>query len=98
METHKLLFKQFVKKAVVKTIIFIAIMVIITAFVQAITPVISNDVAMGQLENSDELFVMMEMYNKMKPLVDIAYILAAGLFMMSIGNDTYKFVTAIQRT
>ena len=80
------------KKIVAKCIIFAFLMIIVSAAMQALSPVVSNELAMTQMTNSNELYMVMETYNKIKPIVNIIYICVFGLFGYSIGRDIRKIV------
>jgi hypothetical protein len=64
-------------------------MLVIAALEQ---PIITNEIAMGQMQNDDTMFVIMDMYNRLKPVFSTAYTLAIILFVCTLGRDTYKFV------
>ena len=89
------LIKRFLKKTVVKIIVFAFIMVIVSAIFQAMAPVVTNEMAMTQMENSNEMFIMMETYNKLKPLVNTAYSLIVFVFICTIIKESYKFIRNI---
>lgn len=84
--------KKFITKTVVKVIMFVFVMAIISSIIQTMSPIISNGMALGQMENSDEMFVIMNTYNKVRPIVNATYAGITILFMYTIGRDTYKFV------
>ena len=87
--------KQFVKKMVGRVLIFVFVMIIMTAIGQSISPVISNELAMTQMQNSNEMFVLMNTYNNVKPIINITYSCVILWFMYSLGRDTYKFAKTI---
>lgn len=82
--------KKFIIKNTVKIIIFAIISIIVMTWLQS--PVITNEIAMGQMENSNELFMLMETYNKVKPFITVAYGCITILFVGSIAYSTYKFI------
>lgn len=63
--------KSFTIKIVVKAIIFAIASIIM--FIIFNNPVITNEIALGQMDNSDELYLLMETYNKVKQYALIAY-------------------------
>lgn len=83
--------KQFVKKTARRTLIFAFVMIIVSAIAQAISPVITNEMALTQMQNDNVMFVAMNTYYKLKPVVNIAYSCAILWFVCTIGRDTYKF-------
>ena len=89
------LIKRFIKKTAVKIVIFAIVMILASAIFQSMSPVVTNEMAMTQMENSNEMFVMMESYNKIKPMFNTAYSLIILLFVYSIIRDSYKFIRNI---
>lgn len=87
--------KQFIKKTIRKVIMFIFIMIVVSAIGQSVSPMFANELALGQMQNSNEAFVLMNAYNRVKPIIDIAYLCATLWFMCTLGRDTYKFTKSI---
>lgn len=87
--------KQFVKKTVRRTLIFAFIMIVVTAIGQSVSPMITNELALGQMQNSNETFVLMNTYNKIKPIFSALYSCVILWFMYTLGRDTYKFAKSI---
>lgn len=83
--------KKFVFKTTVKTIVFVVLSTIALSLLQS--PVISNNIALGQMENSDALYVLWETYNKVRPIVSVIYSLIVLWFVGTVGYDVYKFIT-----
>ena len=82
--------KRFIIKTAVKVIVFATISIIAMTLLGS--PVISNQVALGQMENSNELFILMDIYNKIKPIISVIYSCVVLLFIGTTGYDTYKFI------
>lgn len=82
--------KKFITKTAVKTVIFAVISVIALSLLQS--PVISNNIAMGQMENSDALYILWDTYNKIQPIVSVIYSLIVLWFVGTVGYDVYKFI------
>lgn len=82
--------KRFIVKTVAKVIIFAIISIIIMTFLES--PVISNQIALGQMENSNELFILMEFYNKVHPIISVTYSCIVILFIGTVGYDIYRFI------
>lgn len=82
--------KKFVFKTTVKTIVFVVLSTIALSLLQS--PVISNNIALGQMENSDALYVLWETYNKVRPIVSVIYGLLVLWFVGTVGYDVYKFI------
>lgn len=47
------------------SLVLVAILIAIFAFIITETPIITNKIAMGQLENSNDWFVLMAMHQKL---------------------------------
>lgn len=82
------------KKFIIKTTIKILIYAIISTIALSLltNPVINNELALGQMENSNELYLLMEAYNKVKPFVSIVYGLITAWFACDTIYDVYKFI------
>lgn len=85
--------KNFIKKAFKKTIIFALIMAITAALMwfMAFNPIVANRIAMGQMENSNEAYMFLSMYNSLKPTANTVYLLSSIWFVSSLAIDTYKY-------
>jgi hypothetical protein len=82
--------KKFIIKIAIKVIVYAILSTI--AFSLLTNPVITNDLALGQMENSNELYLLMDTHNKIKPFVSIIYGLITALFAGTTIHDTYKFI------
>jgi hypothetical protein len=82
--------KKFIIKTVVKIIAFAIVSTVAITLLQS--PIISNEIALGQMENSDGLFILMELYNKLRPLIVVIYSCIVLLFISAVGYDTYNFI------
>lgn len=82
--------KKFIIKNIIKIIIFAIISTIAITLLRS--PVISNEIALGQMENDNTLFMLMETYNEVKPFITVIYSCIAGVFIGTIGYDTHKFI------
>ncbi len=82
--------KKFVIKTVAKVIFLVMLSVIVMTFVES--PTITNDIAMGQMENSDTLFLINEMYNKARPIIHWTYRVIVFIVGLTIGWDIYKLI------
>lgn len=90
--------KHLVRKLVKKGAIFAFLMIVVTAVGQSIAPIVTNNLALTQMQNSDEMFVAMETYVKLRPIVNIAY---TGIFIWfgcGIVKDICKFNKSINTT
>lgn len=66
-ERRELLIRQFVIRLIIGVLVIAAILLF--SFVITDTPILTNQVAMGQMENSNDWFVVMAMYQKFVPWV-----------------------------
>lgn len=92
------LIKQFVTKMVRRTVIFTIIMIVVAAISQAMSPIITNNMALTQMENDNMTFVIMDTYNRIKPIFNALYSCAILWFVCTLGRDTYKFAKTINNT
>lgn len=87
--------KQFVKKTIRRMMIFAIVMFIVAAISQSMSPVISNSLALTQMQNDNVMFVVMDTYNRIKPIFNALYSCVILWFVYTLGRDTYKFVKTI---
>lgn len=88
--------QEFISKTAIKTIIFVLIMTTILFIAQSVSPIVSNNLALGQMQNSDEAFVIMNTYNKSRPIFNYTMVGICILFVISIVKDTIKFIKNIK--
>lgn len=81
--------KNFIFKTVVKIIIYAIFSTIAITLLDS--PIISNELALGQMQNSDTLYLWMETYNRVRPYISIIYWAITAFFAWSIGSDVYTF-------
>lgn len=82
--------KGFVMKLVTK---FITLLIIsMGVFFILNHPIINNELALGQMENSNETYILMESYNQFKNIVWFIYACVCGLFAGTATYDTLKFI------
>ena len=89
------LIAHFIKKTAVKVIIFAVLMFIVAAVGQSMSPVISNNMALGQMQNSDEMYILMDTYYKVRRIVSVAFAGIILLFTGSVARDIFKLVKTI---
>lgn len=82
------------KKFVIKTTTKIITYTIISTIALSIltSPIITNEIALGQMENSNELYLLMEIYFKSKPFISLIYGWITVLFAGSTIYDIYNFI------
>ena len=83
-----------IKKFIINTVVKILIYAIISTIALSLltNPIITNELALGQMENSNELYLLMDTYNKVRPFISIIYGLITALFVGTTIFDTYKFI------
>jgi hypothetical protein len=85
--------KRFIKRITIKTIIFVFVLVVLFSIMGSTETIISNYVAMQQMENSDLAFIVMDAYNNsIKPIFSMVKILIPILFVLLTCIDVYKFI------
>lgn len=89
------LIKQFTKKMIRKSVLFIFLMVVVTAIAQSFAPIISNELAMTQMQNSNEMYMLMNTYNRILPIINLLYVFIVSYFIGNISRDIYKFVKTV---
>lgn len=82
------------KKFIIKTTIkVIAYAIISTIALSLLTnPIINNELALGQMQNSNELYLLMETYNKVKPFISIIYGFVTAFFAATTICDIHIFI------
>ena len=79
------------KKIFIKSIALIIILTFMFTIISSVDVIIRNELALTQLENSNELFMFQEMYNNsIRPLMSFIAVLTVVIFGYSIGKDIYK--------
>jgi hypothetical protein len=82
------------KKFIIRTFIKIIIYAIISTIALSLltNPIINNELALGQMENSNELYLLMDTYNRVRPFISIIYNLLTVFFAGTVIYDIYKFI------
>ena len=73
----------------------IAILIVVFAFIITETPILTNEIAMGQLENSNDWFVAMTLHQKLVNGVSVARNVLITCITVFIIVDTTIFVRKI---
>ena len=84
--------KQFITSLVIKILIFMIVSTAVFVILDACAPVITNNVALGQLENDDASYVIWEVYNRARQLITILYYGVVVCCCASWGYSIYNFV------
>ena len=88
--------QKFISKTSIKIVIFAFLMTVILFIAQSVSPIVSNNLALGQMQNSDEAFVIMNTYNKLRPIFNYTMVGICVLFVISIVKDVIKFIKNIK--
>lgn len=87
---------RFVKKTAVKIIIFAFVMLIATTVLNSISTIVSNNMALGQLQHSNEMYILMNTYSNIKQIGNYAVVGITLLFTGKIASDSYKFYKTVK--
>ena len=84
------------KKFIYKTLIGVLIYTIISmvAIFLLTSPVITNWLAMGQMENDDMSYLLMDAYYRARPFISFIYNCVTVIFVGSITYNAYKLIKA----
>lgn len=82
--------KRFIIKTTIKVLTYAIFSTIALSLLT--NPIINNELALGQMQNSNELYLLMETYNKVRPFISVIYGLLTALFAWTTISDTYKFI------
>ena len=82
--------KRFIYRLIIKIIIFTIFSVIVSTLFYG--PIITNELALTQIEQSNELYMLMETYNRLRPFISIIYGLIIAYFVGTTIYDIYKFI------
>ena len=80
--------RKFVMGIIIKSCIYAIITIIVLNL--SYNPIITNELAMTQMENSNELYLLMEAVNKTKHYISIIYGCVTMFFGATIIYDIYK--------
>jgi hypothetical protein len=82
--------KKFIIKTGIKIIVYAILSTIALSLLNS--PIITNEIALTQMENSNELYMLMDTYNKVRPFISIIYGFVTVLFAGTTIRDTYNFI------
>lgn len=82
------------KKLIVRIAIGAIILAILTTVMIVIfdSAVVSNDIMLGQMSNSDESYLLVEYYNRIKSVSSTIYGLASMFIVGATVFNIYKFI------
>lgn len=84
--------QKYVFKLITKVFIFAIISIIVFNYLLA-SPIISNELALGQMTNGNEMYVLAQAYDKAESIILIIYSCTAALLAGTTIYDTYKFIS-----
>lgn len=85
--------QEFAFKTTTKILVIMLIACLV--FLIAETPVLTNDIAMGQMAHSDEAFIAMSAFQKFRGTVNLVQIILDVCILVSIGWDGYKLAKTL---
>lgn len=86
--------REFIGKTIMRLFVMIVVMAMVFMITQ--TPVITNNIAMGQMENSNDWFVAMTMYQRFANIADIFGMVCVVVTLGFIGWDGYKLAKTLK--
>lgn len=87
--------RAFVSKTAMRSIIIVLILVMVFTITQ--TPIITNSIAMNQMENSNDWFVAMTMYQKFANVAGLFGTVSVIVTLGFIGWDGYKLAKILNK-
>lgn len=83
--------RKFIKSIVIDIVVFISLIIIITAIANSVGPLITTDNALGQMENSNEMYILMNTYNRIQSVFRLLYAVVILGFGYTIVRDNYNY-------
>ena len=84
--------QKFTLKILKKMILYLVFLALIAGLLTPVYIVIGNQIALSQMQNSDESFVAMTALNTLKTIRPAIYFGVWLLFTGTVARDTYKFI------
>lgn len=75
---------------IVKVVVFIILTLTVSLLFE--NAIITNNIALGQMSNSDEAYLLMEYYNRIKTIVSVIYSCISALIVGTAIYDIYNFI------
>lgn len=79
-------------KIVIKIVVAVLICVWVTSFANGFAPIISNDIALGQLENSDMNFALMQAWTQLQNRIHMTQGGIGVLCVLGVIYDVIEYV------
>ena len=92
----RLKYKTFIIKRVSIAIIGLIALICLNALIVSIEPVFANEIAIGQMETSNEGFVAWNMYNNLRPILIGIYYLGCAGWGWFVGTSNFKVIKRIK--
>lgn len=90
--------KQFITRITIRTIALAIILVVMLNFLGAFDAIVSNKLALGQMENSNEAYLFIQLYNNtIRPICCAIATVASIAIVALAATDTYKFLKTINK-
>lgn len=87
--------KKFAIKILSRVVKFAALMIITLAIIE--NPILRNEVALGQMENSAAAFMLLGMYFSFQNIAKFVTGLIVLWFIWDIAREIYKFIKSIYK-
>lgn len=81
--------KKFIRKILMKIVLIFILLTIAFSLIES--PVLTNDMALMQMQISNESFMIWEIFNKIRPTVRIILCIVSGWMMYNVTMDIYKY-------
>lgn len=86
--------REFITKTAMRSIIMVAIIILVWTITQ--TPILTNNIAMHQMENSNDWFVAMTVYQRFSNVAGIFGNVSVIVTLGFIGWDGYKLAKTLE--
>lgn len=87
--------KRFFTRLLTRLVMFAALMIVVLTLIKS--PVLTNEIALWQMDNSNTAFMMLEMYFSIRNILIVIVWLVIFLYVCSIIRDSYKFIKSIYK-
>ena len=87
--------KKFAIKILSRVVKFAALMIIVLAIIE--NPILRNEVALGQMENSTTAFMLLGMYFTFQTIAKFVIGAIVLWFICAVAYDIYKFIKSIYK-
>ena len=83
---------RYAARTLINCVTILCLIFMARAFIYLANPMLTNDLAMTQMDNSDTYVAVMGIYNIVKPIIKIVFTVFVSIFIGFICRDTYDFV------